>query len=73
MTRKTIAKRRAQHLTRSRAELETERDRLRAATRNCFDSSCACHWHEWNALVGVLFLLGEDVPEVPPRWTEDTL
>jgi hypothetical protein len=71
MSRKAVAHRRAQLLIRSRAELETERDRLRAVTDDCGDPSCWCHWHDWNALVGVLFLLGEDVPGVPPRWTEE--
>ncbi len=69
MTRKAVARRRAQVVQRSRAELETERDRLRAITGDCRDR-CICHREELLALSGVLFLLGEYAPEVPPRWTE---
>ncbi len=70
MTRKAVAKRRAQLIVHTQAELEQDRDRLRAATKDCYDESCTCHRDELLALSGVLFLLGEYAPEVPPRWTE---
>lgn len=60
MSRKTTQRRHDRIVYRQRAELEAERDRLRAITADCYDEHCCCHLDDWRELRDVLFLLRED-------------
>lgn len=60
MTRKDVARRRAQVVKRTETALRADLDRLRAQTADCYSSDCWCHAAQWQEISSIRFLLGED-------------